>query len=146
MITWITALCDSVKLWAMLCRAIQDGWVMVERSDKMWSTGEGNGKTLLYCCLENHMNSMKRQNDMTPEDEPSRSVGVQYAIGEEQRNSSRKNEEAGPKQQWWSVVDVSDGESKVWCCKEQYCRGTWNVRSMNQGKLDVVKQEKTLTS
>ena len=86
---------------------------MVESSDKMWSTGEGNGKTLLYCCLENHMNSMKRQNDMTPEDEPSRSVGVQYAIGEEQRNSSRKNEEAGPNQRWCSVVDVSGGESKV---------------------------------
>ena len=85
---------------------------MVESSDKMWSTGEGNSKTLLYCCLENHTNSMKRQNDMTPEDEPSRSVGVQYAIGEEQRNSSRKNEEAGPKQQQWSVLDVSDGESK----------------------------------
>ena len=71
---------------------------MVESSDKMWSTGEGNGKPFKYSCLENLMNSMKRQNDMTPEDEPSRSVGVQYAIGEEQRNSSRKNEEVEPKQ------------------------------------------------
>ena len=69
-----------------------------------------------------------------------RSVGIQYATGEEQRNSSRKNEEAGPKWKWYSVVDMTDG-SKVWCCKEQYCIGTWNVRSMNQGKLEVVKQE-----
>ena len=86
---------------------------MVESSDKMWSTGEGNGKTLLYCCLENHMNSMKRQNDMTPEDEPSRSVGVQYATGEEQRNNSRRNEEAEPKWKQHPVVDVTGDRSKV---------------------------------
>ena len=72
---------------------------------------------------------------------PELSEGVQYATGEEQRrtaNSPRKNEVAGPKRKWWSVVDVSGDESKMWCCKEQYCIGTWNVRSLNQGKLDAV--------
>ena len=69
---------------------------------------------------------------------PPRSVGVQYAAGEEQRNSSRKNEEAGSKQKQWLLVDMSGGESRVWWYKEQYCTGTWNVQSMNQGKLDVV--------
>ena len=81
---------------------------------------------------------------MTLEDEPHRSKGVQYATREEQRaitNSSRKNEVAGPKWKQHSVVDMSGGESKVWCCKEQYCIKTWNVRSMNQGKLKVVREE-----
>ena len=81
---------------------------------------------------------------MTLEDEPPSSEGVQYATGEEQRattNSSRKNEAAGPKWKGCSGVDVSGGESKVWWCKEQYYIGTWNVRSINQGKLDLVKQE-----
>ena len=87
------------------------------------------------------MNSMKRQKHMTLKDEPSRSVSVQYTTGEEQRNSSRRNEEAEPKCEQYPVVDVSDTESKVRCCKEQYCIGTWNVRSMNQGKLELVKQE-----
>ena len=80
------------------------------------------------------MNSMKRQKDMTPEDEPPMLEDVQYATGEEQRNSSRKNEETKPKWKQCPVVDVSGGESKVQCCKEQYCIGTWNIRSMNQGK------------
>ena len=78
---------------------------------------------------------------MTIEDETPRSVGVQYATGEEQRNGSRKNEEAGTKWKPCPIVDVSGGKSKARCCKEQYCIGTWNVRFMNQGKLDVVKQE-----
>ena len=119
----------------------QDRWVMVESSDKMWSTGEGNGKPLQYACLENPMNSMKRQKDMAMKDELPRLVGAQYATEEEQRNSSRRNEEAEPKRKQSSVVDVSGGESKVRCYKEQHCRGIWNVRSMNQGKLQVVKQE-----
>ena len=105
-------------------------WVMVESSDKTWSTGEGNGKPLQYSCLENPMNSMKRQKDMTLKDELPRSAGAQYAIGEEWRNNSRKNEETEPKQKQYLVVDVSDDGSKVQCCKEQYCIGTWNVRSM----------------
>ena len=81
----------------MPCRATQDERVMMESSDKMWSTGEGNGKPLKCSCLENPMNSMKRQKDRTLKDELSRLVGAQYATGEEWRNSSRKNEEAGPK-------------------------------------------------
>ena len=76
----------------MLCRVTPDGQDMVESSDKMWSTGEGNGKPLQHSCLENPMNSMKRQKDMTLKDEPPRSVVVQYATREEQRNSSRRNE------------------------------------------------------
>ena len=87
------------------------------------------------------MASMKRQKDMTLKDELPKSVGAQYTTGEKQRNSSRRNEEAGPKRKQRPVVDVSGGESKVQCCKEQYCVGTQNVRSMNQGKLEVVKQE-----
>ena len=81
----------------MLCGATQDGWVMVERSDRMWSTGEGNGKPLQYSCLENPMNSMKRQKDMTMKDELPRSVGAQYTTGEEWRNKSRRNEDMEPK-------------------------------------------------
>ena len=72
---------------------------------------------------------------------PLRSEGVQYAAGEEWRKSSRKNEEAEPKQKHHPVVDVPGGESKVWCCKEEHCIDLWNVRSINQGKLNMVKQE-----
>ena len=78
---------------------------------------------------------------MTTKDEFPRSEGTQYATEEEERNSSRRNEKVVPKQKQHPAVDVSGGESKVRCCKEQYCVGTWNVRSMNQGKLEVVKQE-----
>ena len=187
LITWATALSNSVKLWVMLCRATQDRWVMVESSDKTWSTGEGNGTQLQYSCLENPMNSgggdlvakscptlatpwtvacqaplsmgfsrqeywtrlpfpsppmdiNKREKDMTLKDELPRSVGAQYATGEEWRNNIRMNEETEPK---WkqSPVDVTGDGSKVCCCKEQYCIETWNVRFMNQGKLEVVKQE-----
>ena len=81
----------------MLCRATQDGQVMVENSDKRCSTGEGNGKPLQYSHLENPINGMKRQNGMTLNDELSRLVGTQYVPGEEQRNNSRKNEETEPK-------------------------------------------------
>ena len=124
----------------MPCRANQDGWVMVERSDRMWSTGEGNSKPLQYSCLENPMNSMKRQKDRTLKELP-RSVGIQNATGDQWRSNSRYNEEMEPKQKQYPVVDVTDDRSKVQCCKEQYFIGTWNVRSMNQGKLEVVKQE-----
>ena len=125
----------------MPCRATQDGQVMVESSDKTWSTGEENGKPLQYSCLENPMNSMKRQKDRTLKNELPRLIGAQYASGEEWRNNSRKNEAGGPKRNQRSVKDASGGERKVRCCKEQYCIGTWNVRSMNQGKLKMVKQE-----
>ena len=93
--------------------ATQDWWVMVESSDKTWSTGEGNGKPLQHSCLENPMNSTKRQKDRTVNNELPRTL----------------------------QKDVTGDGSKVHCCKEQYCIGTWNVRSMNQGKLEVVKQE-----
>ena len=114
---------------------------MLERSDRMWSMGEGNGKSLQYSCLENPMNSMKRQKDRTLKDELPKSVGAQYATGDQWRNNSRKNEGMEPKQKQNPVVNGTGDRSKVQCCKEQYCIGTWNVRSMNQGKLEVVKQE-----
>ena len=87
------------------------------------------------------MNCMERQKDRILKDKLPRSVDAQYATGEEWRNNSRKNEELEPKQKQHPVVDVTGDRSKVRCCKEQYCIGTWNVRSMNQGKLEMVKQE-----
>ena len=96
----------------MPCRATQDVWVMFESSNKMWSTGEGNGKPLQYSCLENPMNTNKRQKDRTLKDEFPRSVGAQYT-GEEWRNNSIKNEEMKPKQKQCPVVDVTGDGSKV---------------------------------
>ena len=125
----------------MPCGATQDRWVMMERSDRMWPTVEGNGKPLQYSCLENPMNSMKRQNDRMPKEKLPRSVGTQYDTIDHWRNNSRKNEGMEPKKKQYPVVDVTGDRSKVQCCKEQCCKGTWNVRSMNQGKLEVVKQE-----
>ena len=90
-------------------------------SDRMWSTGEGNGKPLQYSCLENPINSVKRQNDRTLKEELPRSVGAQYATGEKWRNNSRKNEGMEPKQKQYLVVDVTGDRSKVQCCKERYC-------------------------
>ena len=87
------------------------------------------------------MNSMKRQNDRILKEEPLRSVGAQYATRDQWRNNSRKNEGMESKQKQHLVVDVTDDRSKVRCCKEQCCIGIWNVRSMIQGKLEVVKQE-----
>ena len=102
---------------------------MVESSDKSWSTEEGNGKPL----------SMKK--DTTLKDELPRLVGAQYVTGEEWGNYSRKNEETEPKQKQRPVVNVTSDKSKVQCCKEQYCIGTWNVRSTNEGKLEANNQE-----
>ena len=107
----------------------------------MWSTGEENGKPLQHSCLENPMNSMKRQKNRTLKDGLPRLVGAQYATRDQWRNNSRKNEEMEPKQKQHAVVDVMGDGSKIQCGKEQYCIGTWNVRSMNQGKLEVVKEE-----
>ena len=109
----------------------------------MWSTGEGNGKPLQYSCLENPMNGMKRQKDRTLKDGHPRSVGAQYATGDQWRNNSRKKEGMEPKQKQHPVVDVTGDRSKVRCCKEQYYIATWNVRSMNQGELEGVKQKMT---
>ena len=115
----------------------------------MWSTGEGNRKPLQYSCLENPMNRMKRQKHRTLKDELTRLVGPLYAIGDQWSNDqwndpfSRKNEGMEPKQKQHPVVNVTGDRSKVHCCKEQYCIGTWNVRSTNQDKLKVFKQEMT---
>ena len=117
LITWTTALTNSMKLWAMSSGVIQDRQVMVESSEKTWSTGEGNGKPLQCSCLENPMNSMKRQKDMTLKDELLRLVGAQYITGAEWRNSSRKNEETEPKWKQCPDVDVTGDGSKAQCCK-----------------------------
>ena len=87
------------------------------------------------------MNSMKRQNNMILKEELPRSVGAQYATGDQWGNNSRKNDGMERKQKQHPVVDVTGDRSKVRCCKEQYCIGTWNVRSMNEGELEVVKRE-----
>jgi len=88
----------------MPCGATQDGQVMVERSGGTWSTGEGNGKPLQYSCLENPMNSMKRQNDRIMKEELPRSVDAQYATGDQWGNNSRKNEGMEPKQKQYPIV------------------------------------------
>ena len=84
---------------------------------------------------------MKRQNDRVLKEELLRLVGAQYATRDQWRNNSKKNKGMEPKEKQYSAVDVTGDRSKFLCCKEQYCIGTWNVRSMNQGKLEVVKQE-----
>ena len=112
----------------------------------MWSTGEGNGKPLYCSCLENPMNSMERQNDRILKEELPRSVGAQYATEDQWRNNSRKNEGMEPKQKQHPVVNGTGNKSKIRCCKEQYCIGTWNVSSMDQGKLEVVKQMMTIVN
>ena len=97
-------------------RATKDGQVLVESSDKTWSTGERNSKPLQYSCLENPMNSMKRQKGRTLKDELPRSVGAQYATGDQWRSNSRKNEEVKTKEKQHPVVDVTGDGRKVQCC------------------------------
>ena len=129
--TRTTALSNSMKL-SHVHGATQDRRVMVERSDRMLSTGEGNGKSLQYSCLENPMNSMKRQNERILKEEFSRSVGAQYATGDQWRNNSRKNEGMEPKQKQYPSVDVTGDRSKVRCCKEKYCITSDQIRSVTQ--------------
>ena len=105
----------------MPCGATQDGRVIVERSDKRMSTKGGKGKPFLCSCLENPVNSMKRQNDRIPKEELPRSVGAQYATGDQWRNNSRENEQTDPRQKQYLVVDVTGDGNKIRCCKEQYC-------------------------
>ena len=119
----------------------------------MWSTGEGNGKPLQHSCLENPKNNMKRQKDSTLKDELPGSYATgdsycyllgcysQYATGDQWRTNYRENEKMEPKQKQHPAGDVTGDRSKVQCCKEQYCIGIWKVRSVNQHKLKVVKQE-----
>ena len=108
----------------MPCMATQDGQVMAWSSNKTWSTGKGNGKPLQYSCLENPMNSMKRQNDRILKEDLPRSVGAQYATGDQWRTNFTKNEKTEPKQKQHPVVDVTGDGSKVKCCEEHYCIGT----------------------
>ena len=110
LITWTTALSNSMKLWAMPWRVTQDRWVMVESSDKFWSTGEGNGKPLQYSCTENPMDSMTRQKDMTLKNELPRSVVSQNATGYQWRNKYRNNEEIAPK---WKYQPYCVGPPKM---------------------------------
>ena len=124
-------------------RATQNGWVKVKSSDKMWSTGGGNGKPRSIPVTRTHeqYNGAKRYDIGRYASQVRR---IQYVIKEGWRaitNSSGNNAAAGLKWKWCSVVDVPGGDSEVQCDTEQYCTGTWNIRSMNQGKLDVVKQE-----
>ena len=141
LIKWTTALSNLVKLWAMPCRAPQDGWIMVESSGKTWSTGEGNGKPLHYSCFENPMSSMKRQKDKTLKDELPRLEGPNMLLeisGEiTPERMKRQSQSKSNTQLWmWLVMEVKSD-----ALKNKYCIETWNVRSMNQGKLEVVKQE-----
>ena len=121
-----TALSNSMNL-NHACRATQDGRVRVERSYRLWSTGEGNGKPIQYSCLQNPMNTRKSQNDRILKEELPRSVDAQYATGDQWRNNSRKNERMEPKQKQHPVVDVTGDRSKVRCCKEQYHIRAWDV-------------------
>ena len=110
--TRTTALSNSVKL-SHASGATQDGRAMVEKSDRMLSTREGNGKPLQYSCHENPMNGMKRQNDRIPKEELPRSVGAQHATGDQWRNNSRKNEGMEPKQKQYLAVNVTGDRSKI---------------------------------
>ena len=107
-----TTLSNSMKP-SHACGATQDDWVMVERSDRTWSTGEGNGMPLQYSCLKNPMNGMKRQYDRIPKEELPRSLGAQYATGDQWRNNSRKNEGMEPKQKQYPVLDGTGDRSKI---------------------------------
>ena len=117
--TRTTPLSNSMKP-SHACGATQDGRVMLERSDRMWYTGEGNGKPLQYSCCENPMNSMKRPNDSILKEELPRALGAQYATGDQWRNNCRKNERMKPKQKQHPVVDVTGDRNKTRCCKDQY--------------------------
>ena len=107
---------------------------------RIWSTREGNGKPLQYSCLENTIKSVKRQKDKTLNNELPRWMGAQYVTWDQWRNTSGKNERMEPKQKQHPIVDGTRDRSKFLCYKEQYCIGTWYVKSMNQVKLEVVKQ------
>ena len=110
--TRTTALSNSMNL-NHACRATQDGRVRVERSYRLWSTGEGNGKPIQYSCLQNPMNTRKSQNDRILKEELPRSVDAQYATGDQWRNNSRKNEGMVAKQKQYPAVDVTGDRSKV---------------------------------
>ena len=137
---WITEFCNYMNLWAMPWRATLEEWTWWRILRKHGSLEMGMANHFNILVLRTPLTVWKGTKIWHQKMGPPRSVGVQYATGEEQSKSSRRNEEAEPKWKWYQVVDMT-GESKVWCCKEQYCIGTWNVKSMNQVKLEVVKQE-----
>ena len=136
LITWTTAFCNSMKL----SHAMQGHSRCVGHGGEVWQNvvhWRREWKTTSVFYLENPMNSMKRQNDRILKEEFPRSVGAQYATGDQWRNNCRKNEGKEWKQKQYPVVDWTGDRSKVQCCKEQYWIGTWNVQFMNQGKLEV---------
>ena len=117
-------------------------WFPLGWTDRISLQSKGLSRVFSNTTVQKYlMNSMKRQNNRILKEEFPRLVGAQYATGDQWRNHSRKNEGMEAKQKQYPVVDGTGDRSKVWCCKEQYCIVTWNVRSMNQGKLEVVKQE-----
>ena len=143
LITWTTALSNSMKLWAMPCRGTQDKWAMVESSDKTWSTGEGNGNHFSILALKPYEEHEKAKRYDTERWTPQ--IGrcpICYwtnLLGKSKKTAPKtikRLSQSDDNAQLWMCLVV---KVKVWC-KEQYCIGTWNVRSMNQGKLEVVKQ------
>ena len=138
--TRTTALSNSMKP-SHAHGATQDGRVMVERSDRTWPTGEGNGKPLLYSCLENPMNSMKRQYDRIPKEELPRSLGAQYATGDQRRNNYRKNKGMEPKQKQYPVVDVTGDRSKIRCYRNLECQ-VHESRQIGSGQTRDGKSER----
>ena len=110
------------------------------RTESVYSETKGCHH-MLISRLKRHISRMQWCCFRIPKEELPRSLGAQYATGDQWRNNSRNNEGMEPKQKQYPAVDVTGDRSKIRCCKEQYCIGTWNVRSMNQGKLEVVKQE-----
>ena len=129
----------------MPCRATQGGWVMVESSDKMWSTGKGNGKPLQYSCLENPMNSMKKQKDRTLKDELPRSVRAQYATGDQRRNNSRKNEETEPKLKKKTNKQTNKKNTQVYAptSNVEEAEGEWFYEDL-QDLLELISKKDVL--
>ena len=134
--------CDRVIVWTFFGIAFLRDWKENWPFPALWPLPlkKGMANHFIILALKTPWTVCKGK-DITLKDEFPRSVGAQYTTGEERRNNSRKNEEMEPKWKQHPIVDVTGDRSKVRCCKEQYCIGTWNVRSMNQGKLEVVKQE-----
>ena len=128
-----------MKHWTMPCRAPKTDWSWWRVLTKCGPVEKGMANHFSILALRTPWIVWKGKKDMTLKDELPRLVGAQYVTEEEQRNSSRRNEEAESKQKWCTVVIASVDETKVQCCKD--CIGTWNVRSMNHGKLEMVKQE-----
>ena len=127
-ITWTTALFNPMKLWAIPCSATHNGRIMVESSDKMWSSGEGIGKPLQCSCLENLMDSVKRKKDTTLKDELTRLVGVQHAPGDQWRNNSRKNEEMEPKQKHQSYLIANNLQHYFLFVRKHRNNVEWNTK------------------